>query len=307
MARKPKITNQQILDAAREVFLQKGFGGSTLEIAQRADISEASIFKRFSTKEELFLAAMGIPEKPLWIKEMETLSGTGNLKENLTKVCHQILEFYSEVMPRIMMLRSRGNALPETEFGGQEPRPIRDVKIMSAFLEREIQQGRLRLCDPLTVAHILLGSLMNYVLLKQMSSHINWATDETVTETFQPSHYVATEKLQGGASTTMRQSGDSSMGEFPNPDDWRSPLAFPKGSVSVPTGEGFTHKELGDFPPQELPKGSPNPGKRHQFSSGHSGVFPVAVSGTKDQPTPKSLFVRGLVDILWQGIAPNQD
>ncbi|MEO3704046.1 helix-turn-helix domain-containing protein [Trichormus azollae] len=31
------------------------FGASTLEIAQKAGISEASIFKPFSTKEELFL------------------------------------------------------------------------------------------------------------------------------------------------------------------------------------------------------------------------------------------------------------
>lgn len=258
MARKPKITNQQILEAAREVFLQKGFGGSTLEIAQRAGISEASIFKRFSTKEELFFAAMGIPEKALWIQEMETLSGKGNLKENLTKICHQILEFYGEIMPRIMMLRSRGNLLPETEFGGQEPRPIRDVKILSAFLEREMQQGRLRYCDPLAVAHILLGSLMNYVLLQQMSSHVTWPIDETVTNTL--------ENLPGGASHTAKESNKS---KFPHPGTW------------------LIHKGLGDFHTEK------------------SGVFPVTTGGTKDQAMPTSLFVRGLVDILWQGIAPN--
>ncbi|MBH8577716.1 TetR/AcrR family transcriptional regulator [Nostocaceae cyanobacterium CENA369] len=301
MARKPKITNQQILEAAREVFLQKGFGGSTLEIAQRASISEASIFKRFSTKEELFFAAMGIPEKPLWIQELETLSGTGNLKENLTKVCHQILEFYSEVMPRIMMLRSRGNALPETEFGGQEPRPIRDVKILSAFLELEMQQGRLRSCDAPTVAHILLGSLMNYVLLKQMSSRINWPIDEAVTDTFQPSQYFATEKLQSEASAVVRQSGESGKSPLDNPGELRSPNAFPEGSVS----QGFIYKHLGDFIPEEQPKGSSNLEDWHRFLLGHSGIVPLTVSDTKDQSSPKSLFVQGLVDILWQGIAPN--
>jgi AcrR family transcriptional regulator len=45
MARIPKITNEQILEAAREVFLEKGFSGSTLEIAARSGVSEASIFK----------------------------------------------------------------------------------------------------------------------------------------------------------------------------------------------------------------------------------------------------------------------
>lgn len=168
MARIPKITNQQILEAARQVFLQHGFGASTLEIAQQAGISEASIFKRFSTKEELFFAAMGIPEKPLWVNELESLCGKGNLKENLINICFKIMEFYSEMLPQIMMLRSRGNALPEP--GDKEPRPIRDIKALTAFLEHEINQNRLRPCDPQTVAHILLGSLMNYVLLEQISS-----------------------------------------------------------------------------------------------------------------------------------------
>ncbi|MGF1934567.1 MAG: TetR/AcrR family transcriptional regulator [Nostoc sp. ChiQUE02] len=176
MARTPRITNQQILEAARQVFLQQGFGASTLEIAQQAGISEASVFKRFSTKEELFLAAMGIPEKPLWVSELESLCGKGNLKENLIKVCLQIMEFYREVLPLIMMLRSRGNALPE--LGGKEPRPIGDVKVLTAFLEREINQDRLRPSDPQTVAHILLGSLMNYVFLEQISSQVSVSTTE---------------------------------------------------------------------------------------------------------------------------------
>lgn len=176
MARTSRITNQQILEAARQVFLQQGFGASTLEIAQQAGISEASIFKRFSTKEELFFAAMGIPEKPLWVNELESLSGKGNLKENLINICFQIMEFYRDVLPRLMMLRSRGNAI--AEIGGKEPRPMRDVKVLTAFLEHEINQDRLRPCDPQTVAHILLGSLMNYVFLEQMPSQISIPTVE---------------------------------------------------------------------------------------------------------------------------------
>ncbi|MEH2180568.1 TetR/AcrR family transcriptional regulator [Nostoc sp.] len=176
MARIPRITNQQILEAARQIFLQQGFSASTLEIAHQAGISEASIFKRFSTKEELFFAAMGISEKPLWVSELESLCGKGNLKENLIKVCLQIIEFHREVLPLIMMLRSRGNVLPE--LGGQQPRPMQDVKALTAFLEREINQGRLRPCNPQTVAHVLLGSLMNYVFVEQISSQVSISTTE---------------------------------------------------------------------------------------------------------------------------------
>lgn len=166
MARTPKITNQQILEAAREVFFQKGFSGSTLEIAQRAGISEASIFKRFTTKEDLFFAAMGIPDTPPWVNELEGLCGKGDLKQNLVHICLQILEFYSDIFPRIMMLRSRGKALPEMR--GQNAKPIRDLKILISFLEFEMNQGRLRPCDPQTLAHVIMGALMNYVMLEQI-------------------------------------------------------------------------------------------------------------------------------------------
>ncbi|MEH2243946.1 TetR/AcrR family transcriptional regulator [Nostoc sp.] len=191
MARTPRITNQQILEAARQVFLQQGFGASTLEIAQQAGISEASIFKRFSTKEELFFAAMGIPEKPPWVNELESLCGKGNLKENLINICLQIMEFYREVLPQIMMLRSRGNAMPE--LGGKEPRPMLDVKVLTAFLEREINQDRLRSCDAKTVAHILVGSVMNYVFLEQMSSQVSMPTAELAIGTYLNSEDRTTE------------------------------------------------------------------------------------------------------------------
>lgn len=179
MARTPKITNQQILDAAREIFLEQGFGASTLEIAQKAGISEASIFKRFSTKEELFFASMGIPDKSPLGQKLDALVGKGNLKQNLRDLSLEILEFNRQVMPRLMMLRSRGNWLPEI-LKRVDSRPSRDLQIFTNFLEREIEQGRLRSSDPKTIAMILLGSLMNYVFLEQMHPSGDAPTDEQI-------------------------------------------------------------------------------------------------------------------------------
>ncbi|TAE55700.1 MAG: TetR/AcrR family transcriptional regulator [Nostocales cyanobacterium] len=169
MARIPKITNQQILEAAREIFLEQGFGASTLEIAQKAGISEASIFKRFPTKEELFFASMGIPEISPLGKKLDALIGKGNLKQNLIQLSLEILEFNRQVMPRLMMLRSRGNAIPEI-FTKEDSPPSRDLQTFTKFLEQEMAQKRLLPGNAQTIAMILLGSLMNYVFLEQMQS-----------------------------------------------------------------------------------------------------------------------------------------
>lgn len=40
MPRRPTVTNEAILEAARQVFLAQGFGASTVDIAKKAGISE---------------------------------------------------------------------------------------------------------------------------------------------------------------------------------------------------------------------------------------------------------------------------
>lgn len=51
-----------VLDAARELFALRGFGGTTTrEIAHRAGVSETVLFRNFGTKERIFQAAVAQP------------------------------------------------------------------------------------------------------------------------------------------------------------------------------------------------------------------------------------------------------
>src|SRR4051794_29861602 len=50
---------QQIVAIAGELFSQKGFRGTTTkEVAERAGVSEAIIFRHFATKDELYTAIL---------------------------------------------------------------------------------------------------------------------------------------------------------------------------------------------------------------------------------------------------------
>jgi hypothetical protein len=131
------------------------------------------------------------------------------------------------------MLRSRGNAFPEPEFAGQEPRPIQDIKAMTAFLEREASLGRLGPCEPQILAHILLGSLMNYVFSTQMSFAVNWPTDETLTDNcFQPIHGIATQKLPTGFSS-RQTSGVLPVAASASKDSSTIPSSFVESLVET--------------------------------------------------------------------------
>jgi len=56
--RRRQLTRDLLLDAAEEVFAERGFEGASLDdIAQRAGYTRGAIYKHFSSKAELFLAS----------------------------------------------------------------------------------------------------------------------------------------------------------------------------------------------------------------------------------------------------------
>jgi AcrR family transcriptional regulator len=169
MARPPKITNDEILTAARQVFLEEGAGASTLKIAEKAGIAEASIFKRFGTKQALFLAAMGISETPPWVKDLPRRQPTAAIKSELTQLCHEMMAFYQEVLPRVMMMMVQNKQpfpppLP--------PPPMRDTQLLAGFLERAIAQGYIQSSHAKTIAHMLVGAIFNYVIMTTIAHKI---------------------------------------------------------------------------------------------------------------------------------------
>lgn len=76
---------QDILEAAREVFSEKGYAGTTVrEVAERASAAEHLIFKHFGTKASLFTAAVFEPLDSVLdglIERVEATSGDPGTRE----------------------------------------------------------------------------------------------------------------------------------------------------------------------------------------------------------------------------------
>lgn len=168
MPRPPKITNEAILTAARQVFLEQGMKASTVEIARRAGISEASVFKRFPTKQALFLAAMGVTETPDWVKRLHDRQPTANIKAELTDICSEMLAFYQEGLPRVFMMMAQKKMSHPPHSPHLPPPPVRDSRLLALFLERAVAGGWLRAIDSMALAHLLVGSIINYVIAHEL-------------------------------------------------------------------------------------------------------------------------------------------
>lgn len=101
-----KERRKQILDAAMGVFVEKGYSGSTTsEIAKAADISEVTLFRYFSSKQEIFLEGI----RPILLSTLEesiNISNTLSAKEKLEYILSERIRLISqnyEVIKLILM------------------------------------------------------------------------------------------------------------------------------------------------------------------------------------------------------------
>ncbi len=159
MGRTVTITEKQILDAAREVFLEEGFSVKTTKIAQRAGVSEGTLFKRYATKEALFFAALEIEQNPAWHKQTDELMGNWLGEDGLVSLFVNMLIYFNDVMPRLITtVGSRVGLTPKSFEGLSEDPRKRDIRVLSQFFDNAIRAGYLRQCQTETIAQILIGA-----------------------------------------------------------------------------------------------------------------------------------------------------
>jgi AcrR family transcriptional regulator len=168
MGRPQTIKDEEILRAAREVFLEHGIRATTAQVARRAGIAEGSIFNRFKTKAELFEAAMRPDiDEPTFLRDLDTRVGEGDLAEALVELGLAVIEFLRGVFP--LMLMSWSNPGPSglpALLDVPNPLPIRVLAKITAYFQAEMKKRRLARRDPEVAARMFLGSLANYVLFQ---------------------------------------------------------------------------------------------------------------------------------------------
>ena len=164
MARPTTITEEQILEAAQDIFLRDGINASTIDIAKKAGVSEGSIFKRFPTKESLFLAATKAPPIPKWALELPSLVGVGDPRENLVHIAIEMLQFMLRVFPLVMLTWGGRFSQPSSASIEEESPVIRDYRLLENYLQQEMDAGRIRQGDQQATAKLFFATAVNYIV-----------------------------------------------------------------------------------------------------------------------------------------------
>jgi AcrR family transcriptional regulator len=171
MARTPTITPAKILAAARAVFLELGFSATVVDIADRAGISSASIFKHFPTKEALFFAAMSVTATAhdrLWSTELAAEIGLGNPRADLLKIAHRIATYTGDMLPQMMLAWSVRQPGEIVKPPGLEP----DLAAIVAYLEQEMEHGRILRGNPTIPAMTLLHTIVGFTMSQTLQEHM---------------------------------------------------------------------------------------------------------------------------------------
>jgi AcrR family transcriptional regulator len=165
------LSDNALLDVARDVFLERGLDATTSEIAKRARISESVIFYRYKTKEALFTAVFERQlVMPAGFAKLLWRAGVGEIADNLFDAGMALVELSQRVLPFMMMAFVSPTKLNVLAKHARKPHPMRQemIDILSRYFAAEMQACRLRPARSEVLARTFLGGITQYVMSEQI-------------------------------------------------------------------------------------------------------------------------------------------
>jgi len=183
VGRNKQVSDEAVLQAARDAFVEQGFGASTREIASRAGVSEAVLFQRHKTKLDLFFAAMIPP--PIELADERGVRRNRSATAELEALAIQIMKYFREAMPVLMQLVMHPS-FNLAELGDRETRlPLHRLgEAVTTCLERHSSRGAFT-GDVRKIragALILLATLHSLALFERMGLHGGAFPDKAIKE-----------------------------------------------------------------------------------------------------------------------------
>ena len=137
-------TREKVLQAARELFIERGYEGATIrDIAKAAGMSTGAVFASFADKNELFDAILNDDFAALLEPMQDAAVGAASAREALVGMFGAAYRAHAHQLPLILAaLAASWIRTPEAERLRRESmRPIRALVL--EVLERGVERGEL--------------------------------------------------------------------------------------------------------------------------------------------------------------------
>lgn len=155
-------------------------------IAEDLAVSSQAILKRFGSKQKLMLAAMA-PKDAEWIPVVEAGPDDRPIRQQLTNLLEELATFFVDVARQISVLQFSGVDPRDLMSRYDEAPPLRDIRILAAWLDRAAERGLIRPIDSKAMAMMMLTSMHGPAMLTDMlgkhptghsqSDYVNFVVD----------------------------------------------------------------------------------------------------------------------------------
>jgi AcrR family transcriptional regulator len=163
MGRQKTITDDEVLRIARNIFRAQGHTATTREIAQAAGISEAILYQRFGSKDELFFAAMH-PQGP----DLEQLLGPKDPSEDALAYLHAVVvrlgQEFAEVIPLALHVLTHPSSDPARLAQARPGGPAVLVEGLAERLAALARRGELAMPSAAVTARLLVSLAHDWAL-----------------------------------------------------------------------------------------------------------------------------------------------
>ena len=161
----------QIMEAAKELFARQGLEGTTTrEIAERARVNEAIIFRHFPSKEDLYWAIIDREsELAGWQPALRRqLSSAAGDREIFTSIAEDILTRRAKdsSLSRLLLFSALENQERSQRFF--QTHVVAYYELIAEYIGRRIQQGTFRAVNPLLAARGFVGMIVYHSLIQEI-------------------------------------------------------------------------------------------------------------------------------------------
>ena len=157
-------TQLKIIEATMNLIIDKGYSGATTKnIAKLAGVNESTIFRRFSGKKEIVMAAMELPKWNPGLSECD-FSWHGNLLEDLISFSHI---YMSKVTPQMVKISIglRAAELEGAAIPGIMKEPMIFKNVLVKYFREMIELGKVRSCNVESIALQFISMNFGFVFL----------------------------------------------------------------------------------------------------------------------------------------------
>lgn len=169
--REKEVRRQQILNAARDIFFEKGFEGTTIEeIAAQTELSKGTLYLYFNSKEEIYFTLMHEGSRILHDMLLKAADADLPADTLLRRMGRAYFQFYENHPGYFRMLflyysspqvdEKLSKELCDTCAGDCKE----SLTVVAKVVQRGIDDGLFRTCNPVDMA-LLLWTCQNGIIL----------------------------------------------------------------------------------------------------------------------------------------------